>query len=46
MIRPDDENELSPLGARRMLVAEFAAESGGQMAGPGVRVVFDHLAAR
>ena len=46
MIRPNDGNELSPLAARRMLVAEFSAESGGQMAGSGVRAEFDHLAAR
>ncbi len=46
MIRPNDGDELSPLAARRILVAEFSAESGGQMAGPGVRVEFDHLDAR
>lgn len=46
MIRPDDENELSPLAARRMLVAEFAVDGGGPMAGLGVGVEFDQLAAR
>ena len=46
MIRPDDENELRPLAARRVLVAEFAADGGSPMADPGVGVKFDHLAAR